>query len=162
MSIKPLLTSKNLAFDFSKKKIAIVCSSYHGGITDVLKKAAIDVLSINNVGSIYTLVVPGGYELLYGSLKCIQNIENLDGIITLGCVIKGDTEHDVYINQAVAEGLADIQLKFNIPIGFGLLTVNTEQQALDRSGGKLGNKGEEVAMAVLQCIAESVEIVSIV
>jgi 6,7-dimethyl-8-ribityllumazine synthase len=52
--------------------------------------------------------------------------------------------------------LADIQLKFQIPIGFGLLTVNTEQQALDRSGGNLGNKGEEVAMAVLQCIAETV------
>jgi 6,7-dimethyl-8-ribityllumazine synthase len=104
----------------------------------------------------YQFLVPGGYELLYGSLKCIRDVENLDGIITLGCVIKGDTEHDVYINQAVAEGLADIQLKFQIPIGFGLLTVNTEQQALDRSGGNLGNKGEEVAMAVLQCIAETV------
>jgi 6,7-dimethyl-8-ribityllumazine synthase len=115
-----------------------------------------EVLKINGVGEMYQFLVPGGYELLYGSLKCIRDVENLDGIITLGCVIKGDTEHDVYINQAVAEGLADIQLKFQIPIGFGLLTVNTEQQALDRSGGNLGNKGEEVAMAVLQCIAETV------
>jgi 6,7-dimethyl-8-ribityllumazine synthase len=157
MSIKPLLTSQNLLYDFSKKKIAIVCSSYHGEITEVLKNGALEVLKINQVGEIFTLMVPGGYELLYGSLKCIQDVEQLDGIITLGCVIKGDTEHDVYINQAVAEGLADIQLKFQIPIGFGLLTVNTEQQALDRSGGKLGNKGEEVAMAVLQCLAERVE-----
>jgi 6,7-dimethyl-8-ribityllumazine synthase len=156
MSIKPLLTSENLSYDFSKKKIAIVCSSYHGNITDVLLNGAKEVLKINGVGEVFQFVVPGGYELLYGSLKCIQNVEQLDGIITLGCVIKGDTEHDVYINQAVAEGLADIQLKFQIPIGFGLLTVNTEQQALDRSGGNLGNKGEEVAMAVLQCIAETV------
>jgi 6,7-dimethyl-8-ribityllumazine synthase len=156
MSIKPLLTSENLSYDFSKKKIAIVCSSYHANITDVLLNGAKEVLKINGVGEVFQFVVPGGYELLYGSLKCIRNVENLDGIITLGCVIKGDTEHDVYINQAVAEGLADIQLKFQIPIGFGLLTVNTEQQALDRSGGNLGNKGEEVAMAVLQCIAETV------
>jgi 6,7-dimethyl-8-ribityllumazine synthase len=156
MSIKPLLTSENLSYDFSKKKIAIVCSSYHGDITDVLLNGAKEVLKINGVGEMYQFLVPGGYELLYGSLKCIRDVENLDGIITLGCVIKGDTEHDVYINQAVAEGLADIQLKFQIPIGFGLLTVNTEQQALDRSGGNLGNKGEEVAMAVLQCIAETV------
>jgi 6,7-dimethyl-8-ribityllumazine synthase len=156
MSIKPLLTSENLSYDFSKKKIAIVCSSYHGNITDVLLNGAKEVLKINGVGEMYQFLVPGGYELLYGSLKCIRDVENLDGIITLGCVIKGDTEHDVYINQAVAEGLADIQLKFQIPIGFGLLTVNTEQQALDRSGGNLGNKGEEVAMAVLQCIAETV------
>jgi 6,7-dimethyl-8-ribityllumazine synthase len=156
MSIKPLLTSENLSYDFSKKKIAIVCSSYHGNITDVLLNGAKEVLKINGVGEMYQFLVPGGYELLYGSLKCIRDVENLDGIITLGCVIKGDTEHDVYINQAVAEGLADIQLKFQIPIGFGLLTVNTEQQALDRSGGKHGNKGEEVAMAVLQCIAETV------
>jgi 6,7-dimethyl-8-ribityllumazine synthase len=122
----------------------------------VLLNGAKEVLKINGVGEMYQFLVPGGYELLYGSLKCIRDVENLDGIITLGCVIKGDTEHDVYINQAVAEGLADIQLKFQIPIGFGLLTVNTEQQALDRSGGNLGNKGEEVAMAVLQCIAETV------
>lgn len=157
MSLAPLLTSKNLSFDFSKKKIAIVCSSYHGNITDVLLNGAKEVLKINGVGAVYQFVVPGGYELLYGSLKCIRDVENLDGIITLGCVIKGDTEHDVYINQAVAEGLADIQMNYQIPIGFGLLTVNTTQQALDRSGGKLGNKGEEVAMAVLQCIAETVE-----
>jgi 6,7-dimethyl-8-ribityllumazine synthase len=160
MSLAPLLTSKNLSFDFSKKKIAIVCSSYHGKITDVLLNGAKEVLKINGVGEVYQFVVPGGYELLYGSLKCIRDVENLDGIITLGCVIKGDTEHDVYINQAVAEGLADIQMKYQIPIGFGLLTVNTEQQALDRSGGKLGNKGEEVAMAVLQCLAEGVEKIS--
>lgn len=160
MSLAPLLTSKNLSFDFSKKKIAIVCSSYHGNITDVLLNGAKDVLKINGVGEVYQFVVPGGYELLYGSLKCIRDVEKLDGIITLGCVIKGDTEHDVYINQAVAEGLADIQMNYQIPIGFGLLTVNTTQQALDRSGGKLGNKGEEVAMAVLQCLAEGVEKIS--
>jgi 6,7-dimethyl-8-ribityllumazine synthase len=126
----------------------------------VLLNGAKEVLKINGVGEVFQFVVPGGYELLYGSLKCIRNVENLDGIITLGCVIKGDTEHDVYINQAVSEGLADIQLKYQIPIGFGLLTVNTEQQALDRSGGKLGNKGEEVSMAVLQCLAEGVEKIS--
>ena len=157
MSIAPLLTSKNLSYDFSKKKIAIVCSTYHGNITDVLLNGAKEVLKINGVGEVYQFLVPGGYELLYGSIKCIRDLENLDGIITLGCVIKGDTEHDVYINQAVAEGLADIQMNSQIPIGFGLLTVNNLQQALDRSGGKLGNKGEEVAMAVLQCLAERVE-----
>lgn len=132
--------------------IAIVKSSYHDKITDKLTEGAIEVLKAHKISKILLIEVPGAYEIIYGCIHAINQIPNLAGIITLGCVIKGDTEHDIYINHAVAQGLSQLEIKYNIPIGFGLLTTNTEQQALDRSFGSVGNKGEEVAMAVLHSL----------
>jgi 6,7-dimethyl-8-ribityllumazine synthase len=141
------------AFDCSRLKIAIVQSSYHTDITDKLKNAAIESLKKHGVLDIQELLVPGAFELIYGTQKLLHSQSGIDGIVTLGCVIKGDTDHDIYINQAVASGLVALQHQYHIPIGFGLLTTNNLEQAQDRSGGKHGNKGEEVALAVLQVIS---------
>lgn len=153
MSLDKNTTQGPISFDFSNFKFAIVQSVYHSDITDELKKAAIEVLKANKVGEIHCIEMPGAYELVYGSFKAIESIYHLNGIITLGCVIKGDTDHDIYINHAVAKGLIDLQAKYEIPIGFGLLTTNNLEQAVDRAGGKHGNKGAEVANAVLQAIS---------
>lgn len=141
-----------LDFDFSKSKIAIVQSTYHSEITDELRNGALKILKEHKVSNILHIEMPGAYELVYGCNKSISLIENLSGIIALGCVIKGDTDHDVYINHAVATGLIQLENEYRIPIGFGLLTTNNLQQALDRAGGIHGNKGEETAMAVLHAI----------
>ena len=72
-----------------------------------------------------------------------------DGVVILGCVIKGETTHDQHINTAISNGIAELTLQYDVPIGFGLLTCNTLQQALDRSGGSVGNKGVEAAEAAV-------------
>lgn len=143
-------------FDFGQYRVAIVQSTYHNEVTDSLKEGAIQMLQAHHIGEIYHIEVPGAYELVYGCQQAISYFSYLHGIITLGCVIKGDTDHDVYINHAVANGLMQLQIKHDIPIGFGLLTTNNLVQAIDRAGGKHGNKGEEVASAVLHSIASKI------
>jgi len=124
---------------------------YHNEITNPLKDGCIETLLKHNAkeSNIHLLEVPGAYELVYGS-KLIAEAKKLDAVITLGCVIKGETEHDRYINQAVAQSLMNLNLVFKIPFIFGLLTPNTLQQAQDRAGGKHGNKGIEAAVTALQ------------
>jgi 6,7-dimethyl-8-ribityllumazine synthase len=77
---------------------------------------------------------------------------NLDGVIALGCIIKGETDHDVFISNAVANGLVNVSIKHDKPIIFGVLTTNNLNQALERCGGKHGNKGLESAQSLLQVI----------
>lgn len=134
----------------SKFKIGIVVSTYHHKITDKLKSGAIDTLIKNGVkaNQIVILEVPGAFELVGGAEK-INRLEKLDGIIALGCVIKGDTDHDAYINHAVAQGLVMLTIQEKKPFAFGLLTTNNEKQAKERTGGKHGNKGEEAASAMI-------------
>ena len=84
--------------------------------------------------------------------KMLAGKEKLDGLVCLGCVIKGDTRHDEYINAAVSQGIMQLSLVSGKPVTFGLLTVENEQQALDRAGGKYGNKGDEAAQTVLRMI----------
>lgn len=146
-------SNPEISFDFSQSKIAIVQSTYHRHITDILKEGALATLRHYHVGNIYHIGMPGAYELVFGVIKALEGIENLDAAMVLGCVIKGDTDHDIYINQAVASGLSQLELKHKIPIGFGLLTTNTMDQAWERSGGAKGNKGEETALAVLKALS---------
>jgi 6,7-dimethyl-8-ribityllumazine synthase len=150
---RDLSTNSFLDFDFSKSKIVIVQSTYHSDITNNLKEGALKILKEHGVTNILYIEMPGAYELVYGCNKAISILENINGIIALGCVIKGDTDHDIYINQAVASGLIQLENNYKIPIGFGLLTTNNLQQAVDRSGGNHGNKGEETAMAVLHAMS---------
>ena len=77
----------------------------------------------------------------------------VDGVICIGCVIKGDTKHDEYISHAVADGIMKLNLKYSKPVIFGVLTPNNQQQALDRAGGKHGNKGIEAAVTALKMMA---------
>lgn len=144
------------SYDFSENNIAIIQSKYHAEITDELLRGAIEVLKYYNVGSIVLLETAGAFELIYGCEKALMMLDDeeiVDGLIVLGCVIKGDTDHDVYINQAVTNSIAQSVLDNSLPIGLGLLTVNTIEQAKERAGGSYGNKGKEAALAMLHSLA---------
>lgn len=95
--------------------------------------------------------VPGSFELSLGA-QWLAAEKNIDAIICLGCVIQGETRHFEFICQAVAQGITQVGLKFNKPVIFGVLTTNTHQQALDRAGGKHGNKGDEAAATAIKML----------
>lgn len=124
----------------------IVVSKWHHEITQALASGALDTLKEYGVpeSAIYLLEVPGTFELPMGA-KILTARCKPDAIICLGCVIKGDTAHDEYINQAVANGLIQFSLISGIPAIFGVLTTLNDEQARDRAGGKYGNKGIEAA-----------------
>lgn len=140
--------------DASYYRVGIVVSEYHNEITEKLLEGALEVFRQQNVQqyNLYIEYAPGAFEL---PLACqrLMRWHRLDGIIALGCVIKGDTEHDKYINHSVADALQTLQLNYGKPICFGVLTPNTMEQAEDRAGGIHGNKGVEVAAACLKMIA---------
>lgn len=148
-------------YDFSECAIAIIQSKYHDDITDILYQGALDVLRYYKVGEIYHKTTAGAFELIYASSDLIYDDElMIDGLITLGCVIKGDTDHDKFINQAVTDSIAKLTIESFTPISLGLLTVNSKQQALERSGGVEGNKGKEAALALLHSIASETNLVA--
>ena len=95
--------------------------------------------------------VPGSFELTLGA-QWVAERPDIDAVICLGCVIQGDTRHFDFICNAVAHGLTDVGLKFNKPVIFGVLTPNTLEQALDRAGGRHGNKGDEAAVTAIKML----------
>jgi 6,7-dimethyl-8-ribityllumazine synthase len=134
----------------AKKKFAIIVSQYYENITNDLKDGAVKTLLEEDVeaDNISIFWTPGSWELPAATLRVLKS-EQFDAIVILGCVIKGETTHDAHINTAISNGIADLTLQYDKPIGFGLLTCNTLQQALDRSGGSVGNKGVEAAQAAI-------------
>ena len=134
-------------------RIGIVVSEWNEPITGALLEGCKTTLLAAGVpeSNIHVLWVPGAFELPLGA-KMLAGKEKLDGLVCLGCVIKGDTRHDEYINAAVSQGIMQLALVSGNPVTFGLLTVENEQQALDRAGGKYGNKGDEAAQTVLRMI----------
>ena len=140
--------------DGTEFRIGIVVSEYHQNITFALRDAAIKTLLENGVAqeNIPIEYVPGAFELPLGANVLFTGME-CDAVIAIGCVIKGDTEHDQYINTAVTNELMQMNTEFIAPFIFGLLTTNTLAQAQDRAGGKLGNKGTECAIAALKMCA---------
>ena len=134
-------------------KIGIVVSEWHSSITENLLNGSKEVLSKFNISedNITIIKVPGSFELTMGARILLSSMK-LDAVICLGCVIKGETNHDEYINQAVATGITNLGLSSGKPVIFGLLTVLNQQQAEDRAGGKYGNKGSECALTALQMI----------
>ena len=136
--------------NLSGKKIAIVRSLWNKNITDLLLQSATNYLkSIGiNDGDILIKNVPGSMELVYGSNEMIEK-EKVDGVIALGCIIKGETDHDQYISNAVSNGLVSVCLKYSKPVIFGVLTTNNLNQAIDRCGGKHGDKGLESAKSLV-------------
>ena len=95
--------------------------------------------------------VPGSYELTLGA-QWLAKEKDIDAVICLGCVIQGETPHFDYICQAVANGITNVALKYNKPVIFGVLTTLTQQQALDRAGGKHGNKGDEASATAVKML----------
>ena len=130
--------------------VGLVVSEWNQDITESLYSGAYDTLVECGVlsNNIKRINVPGSFELVYGSKKMIQS--NVDVVIAIGCVIKGETEHFNYICQSVSNGIIDLNINFNTPVVFCVLTDNNKQQSVDRSGGKHGNKGVEAAITALK------------
>src|SRR5579864_8388286 len=129
-------------------RFAIVASEYNSVITDRLIEGAKRALKAQ--GEVALIRVPGSFEIPL-AVKQAAVSEKYDGIVALGCVLRGETPHFDYISRSVSEGLQSVALETGIPIGFGVLTVLTVEQAMDRSG-ESGNKGFEAATAALEMI----------
>lgn len=136
------------------RSFAIVVSDYHNDITHKLYEGCYETLVKHGADpeKIYTTQVPGTYELPVGA-RMINNKHQPDAVICLGCVIKGETTHNEYINQSVATALMQLGIMANKAFVFGVLTPNDEQQAKDRSGGQHGNKGVEAAVSAIRMAA---------
>ncbi len=133
--------------------VIIVKTEWNKHIVDELEKGAIHILKQENI-SYKTLIVPGAVEIPFAIKAYAEsNQKKADAFIALGCVIKGDTPHFDYVCKAVTDGIVSLNMILNVPTIFGVLTVNDEQQALDRIGGKEGNKGEEAAVTAIKMIA---------
>jgi len=139
--------------DISTRKFALIVSEWNEEITDSLYQAAYDTL-LQYGASAENLVrkdVPGSFELSLAA-QWMAREEDIDAIICLGCVIQGETRHFEFICQSVAQGMKDVALKYNKPVIFGVLTTDTRQQALDRAGGRHGNKGDEAAITAIKML----------
>lgn len=136
------------------KKIGIVVSRWNEDITGALLQGCKETLLQHEVRpeDIHEIQVPGSFELPVGA-KILLGHYALDAVICLGCVITGETRHNEYISNAVAQGLTMLGVASGTPCIFGLLTPDNQQQALDRAGGKYGNKGVEAAATALQMAA---------
>lgn len=139
--------------DGKNLKIGIALSEWNTEITHSLYQACLDTLLKHGVQeeNIELARVPGTFELPAAARMLIK-AKSPDAVICIGCVIKGETEHDVYINSAVAQGITNLTLTSGTPVIFGVLTPNTEQQAKDRAGGAHGNKGVEAAVTALRMV----------
>lgn len=131
--------------------VGIVTAHWNHNITGKLLEGCKETLLQYEVvaDQIHEIIVPGAYELPQGARILLSRHRKLDVIICLGCVIKGETSHNEYINQSVANGLMQLGLTSGTPCIFGLLTPNNMQQAEDRAGGQHGNKGVEAAVTAL-------------
>ncbi|MFV7236834.1 MULTISPECIES: 6,7-dimethyl-8-ribityllumazine synthase [Flavobacterium] len=150
--------NKNLS-DYDKNSVpnakdfrfGIVVSEWNDSITEGLYKGAIEALLENQVPSQHIIRwnVPGSFELIYGSKKMLQT-QNVDAVIAIGCVIQGQTKHFDFVCEGVTQGIKDLNVQTDIPVIFCVLTDNTMQQSIDRSGGIHGNKGTEAAIAAIK------------
>lgn len=154
-SIKNLssYSGKNIP-DISARSFAVIVSEWNEEVTESLYSGALKTLLSHgakeeNITKVY---VPGSFELSLASQKMAQR-DDVDAVICIGCVVQGETKHFDFICDAVAQGVTNVSLKYDKPVIFGVLTPNTQQQALDRAGGKHGNKGDEAAITAIKMLA---------
>lgn len=136
--------------------IGIVVSEWNDHITTNLLNGAVDALLDNGVKrkNIIIRFVPGAFELALGAQLLLENTD-VEGVVCLGSVIQGETKHFDFVCHGATEGIMKVALEYSTPVIYGLLTDNTEQQAIDRSGGIHGNKGTECAIACMKMIEVS-------
>ena len=136
-------------------RFGIVVAEWNDAITNSLYEGCYQTLLDNKAipENIKTVQVPGAFELVAAAAMLVKSNPNIDAIIVLGCVIKGETSHNEYINMSVAQGLQQLAMFHNRAFVFGLLTPNDQQQAIDRAGGTLGNKGIEAAQTAIRMAA---------
>jgi 6,7-dimethyl-8-ribityllumazine synthase len=137
--------------DVNGYKFGIVVAEWNEEITAALCEGAINTLVKHNVekDDIIVKTVPGTVELTYGA-KVLAEADDVDAVICIGCVIRGETPHFDYVCQSVTYGVTELNLSMDVPVVFGVLTVDTLQQAKDRAGGKHGNKGDEAAITAIK------------
>ena len=137
--------------DASNMCFGIVVAEWNPEITGALLDGAVKTLKKHGAlpENIHVKTVPGSFELIYGAQQMCKN-DGFDAVIVLGSVIRGETPHFDYICEGVTFGIAKLNASQNIPVVYGLLTTNDLQQAKDRSGGKLGNKGDECAVVAIK------------
>lgn len=143
----------NGQFNGKGKKFAIVASRFNEFITSRLISGAEDILKRHLVddGNIFIYWVPGAFEIP-AIAKKIAKSGKVDGIICLGCVIRGATPHFDYVSSEVSKGVALVGLESNVPIIFGVLTTDSIEQAIERAGTKVGNKGADSAMSAIEMV----------
>lgn len=134
-------------------RFGIVVSEWNDAITGALLEGAYNTLTRNGADEkdITVLTVPGSFELVFGAAQLVKS-GKLDAVIAIGCVVRGDTPHFDYICQGATQGLAELNARGDVPVIYGLLTCNEMQQAEDRAGGRLGNKGDECAVTAIKMV----------
>ena len=136
-------------------RVCVLASRYNESVTGPMRQAAIDAYTARfgraTADSLGVVDAPGAFELVALATAAIES-GAYDGVVALGCVIRGETDHDRYISQAVANGLAALTTQTGIPVAFGVITANTPEQAAARAGGAKGNKGAEAMDALLDAI----------
>lgn len=139
--------------EYKSGKIVVLTTRWNSFITDNLLKGATEAMSRNGVpeDQIDVVRVPGAFELPVTAQRVLATGQ-YDGLVALGCVIRGGTPHFEYVSGGCMEGLMAVQLDYSIPIGFGVLTVDTTEQAIERSGEDANNKGAEAALTVLEML----------
>ncbi len=135
-------------------RFGIVVSDWNNEITWALLEGAVKTLKHHGTDEKDIVIkhVPGSFELTLGA-QFLAEYDDTDAVICLGCVIQGETPHFSYICQGVTQGITQLNMEYNIPFIFGVLTTNTQQQAADRAGGKHGNKGDEAAVTAIKMAA---------
>ena len=140
--------------DAGKMRFGIVVSDWNREVTHSLLEGSLTTLKKHGASESNIIVrhVPGSFELTLGA-QFLAEYDDLDAIICLGCVIQGETPHFSYICQGVTQGITQLNLEYNIPFIFGVLTTLDHKQALERAGGKHGNKGDEAAVTAIRMAA---------
>lgn len=154
-SLKNLSDTKTTGIkDMTGIRFGIVVSEWNEEVTEALYSGALRTLM--DLGAkkenIERMNVPGSFELSLGA-QWMAKRKEIDAVICLGCVIQGETRHFDFICQACAHGITEVGLKYDKPVVFGVLTPNTQKQALDRAGGKHGNKGDEAAATAVKMLS---------
>jgi len=139
--------------------VVIVKTEWNAAIVDELEKGCREELQKNGVNKIITIVVPGAIEIPFAINNFLPHKKGNrkhrkfpDAFIAIGCVIRGDTPHFDYVCKSITDGILALNLRLPVPVIFGVLTVNTEEQAKERVGGKHGHKGQEAAITALKMI----------
>ena len=141
------------SFNTGKIRIAVIAARWNATVTDALLDGAVRALARHGVSgaAVETFRAPGAFELPLASQQAART-GRFDAIISLGCVIRGDTPHFDYVCAETTRGIGHVVLTENLPVGFGLLTTDNLQQALDRCGDNAENKGEEAALTILELL----------
>ena len=152
--LQNLSTEKGEIPSAKNMKFGIVVAEWNDEITGKLLEGCLGTLTKHGAVEKHIIVkhVPGTFELTVGAQFMAEYTE-VDAIIALGCVIQGETRHFDFICQGVTQGITQININYNIPVIFGVLTTDNQQQAIDRAGGKHGNKGDEAALTAIKMVA---------